>query len=183
MEALHQAGIARVYPNREAAAKDIKKELCSDKIDKIQLIGISLNDFLRDEQPEFHRAWKTIERYVETGRPPTEVKQIYIQILLINSNCKGAFLRAGSESMKDAPSRLFDEVESAMRQIDALLKKMPSDSQVSLQVRLYENAPILYFVSTPSVTFIQQYHFRQTHSANTDIPVFMFPRKVAADSC
>ena len=181
LEALHQAGIARVYPNRQQAAGDIRKALCSANVDKIQLIGISLNDFLRDEQPALHSAWKTIEEYVKTGRPPTGVKHMDIQILLINPNCKGAFLRADSESKEDAPSRLFFEVDSAMRQINELRTKMPGGSEVSLEVKLYENAPILYFVSTPSVTFIQQYHFRPTHSAGTDIPVFMFPRTVASD--
>ncbi len=181
LEALHQTGIAEVYRNRHKATGDIMRALCSNGVEKIQLIGISLNDFLRDEQPELHKAWKTIERCVETGRPPIGAKKLEIQILLINPSCKGAFLRADSEGRMDARSRLTKEVDSAMNQINELRAKMPANSQVTLQVKLYETAPILYFVSTPSVTFIQQYHFRPTHSSSTDIPVFKFPRTVASD--
>ena len=68
--AFKRAGVASVYQNRRKAAQDIKAVLEQDGVTSIKIMGISMNDFIRDEYGDYHEAWQKIEQHIKTHSCP-----------------------------------------------------------------------------------------------------------------
>jgi len=166
--AMQEAGIARLYPNRGEASEDIRASLEEPGITSIQVIGISLNDFVRQENKSLHSAWQQIKAYINSPTPPPGSDRLDIQLLLVDPQSNGGFLRSQAESQEGELHRLELDVEASLIAFSALRPKCP---QVTFEVRLYRTAPILYMVRTPKVSFIQQYYFRPRHGGDICIPV------------
>jgi hypothetical protein len=60
LTALQAADVSRFYRSRNEASGDIRQALTDPGVSAIKIIGISLNDFIRDEQD----AWRPIVRQV-----------------------------------------------------------------------------------------------------------------------
>jgi len=181
LDALQDADVVRFYRNRSEASKDIKAALQDNKVTTIKIIGISLNDFIRDEHTELHNAWKTIESYITNGTPPSGVDKLDVQVLLIDPTSYGALLRAEAEGTEDRASRLRKDVNVSMNDLYELEKECMS-TPVCFQARIYRTTPILYLVWTPSFAFVQQYYFRPSHRADINIPIIKYYNKPKIES-
>ena len=180
LDALQFVGATRFYRNRHEASSDIKAVLEKGP-EEIKIIGISLNDFVRDENKELHAAWKLIEKIIKNGLTQDRGKKLTIQVLLIDPNSHGAWLRAEAEQENDATSRLKLDVEASIKHF--LYLESVSSEDVKFQVRIYRSSPILYLFWTPNISFIQQYYFRPSHGANVDIPLVKYEHKESLLGC
>ncbi|MDY0357735.1 MAG: hypothetical protein RBR19_17765 [Sedimentisphaerales bacterium] len=180
--AMHQADIVHFYKNRMEASTEIKTALEDTHVTEIKIIGISLNDFTRDEQRELQQAWKTIETYVSTGQPPKEADRLDVKVLLIDPMSEGALLRSKAEGCEDRVSRLQEDVGIAISDLYAL-ERQSKNEKVTFEAKVYRTAPILYLVWTPCTAFVQQYYFRPRHrDVNVSIPVAQYSNKPCCDT-
>lgn len=175
--ALQDAGVVKAFRNREEAADDVRATLVSEDLTSIKLIGISLNDFVRDENSTLHSAMRALERRIteggaRDGGAPGAEPGMLIQVLLIDPESNGAFLRATAEDEGVlAKSRLIEDVKYSIRYFREL-EARSEGGKVRLQVRLYRYAPMLHLVWTPDVCFVQQYYFCRSHSSAIKVPIF-----------
>jgi len=192
ISAINEAGVSKFYKNRNAASQDIKIALEDEKITSIKIIGISLNDFVRDEKKELHSAWNTIQEYIEHGRKirnkknveEPNIQKLKVQILLIDPCSKGALLRAKKEITKKTDiERLSNDVGTSIKFFRELERSIEGNKErnVELEVRVYQAAPILYLVRTSSEAFVQTYYFRPTHETSVPVPVLRFSDKPKSD--
>ena len=180
LQALYEARAVRVFANRKQATREIKTALEDQNANSIKIIGISLNDFLRDEDVLLSEAWRTIEERSASR----DNRELHIQILLLDPESHGARLRAVAEIEKYGdPARLFNDVNAAIDRLAGLINRSEiiangtaanNGISIKIEARLYQHAPVLYLVKTPSVSFVQQYYFRPSHGADVNIPVFKF---------
>lgn len=165
---LQAADVDSFYRNRSDASRSIKNMLLQKGIASIKLIGISLNDFMRDEHTELHDAWMQIRRYAEEDTPPAGAESLDIKVLVIDPRSNGANSRARAEATEGTESRLYNDVGDAMRDLYDLEQRLslgnPTGRRVAFQARVYRTCPILFLAWTPHTAFVQPYHFRPRHS-------------------
>jgi hypothetical protein len=175
LTALSGAGIQRVYMTRGEASRDIAAALKSPDLETLDIIGISLNDFVRGEDPDgLSGAWEAIEEYVRKGRGPLD-QHLQVRILVLDPECSGAYLRSCAEAHERkgaVGTRLRKDVETTLAVLAPLVKAAQENSSaVKFEARLYRTAPILNLVRTQSTTFFQQYYFRPRHGGDPPVPV------------
>lgn len=175
IQALSVANVTKVYENRQEASEDIKMAILDKDVTTIDIIGISLNDFLRwDANEKLCGAWHAIEKRIRNKNESNASEKLIIRILLIDPESHGAFLRGKAEGKEDHdPTRLPSDVKDAIGRLRRIKEEAASNA-VCLEARLYRTSPILYMVRTPKASFVQLYYFRPTHRANVDIPLWRF---------
>lgn len=180
LEAMSQSGIFRIYPSRRIASEDIATDLIAPNTSKIRLIAISLNDFVRGDQPVLNRAWQEIEQYIRGHKElPKKTKSLDIKILIIDPECFGAQLRSRGECRDQCPppGRLRTDVFETVKYLLELIKiceKNHSDSKISISFRLYRLPPLLFLCQTDDVSYVHQYHFWASRNSDVPIPVFRY---------
>lgn len=199
LDDMKAAGVSRFYRNRSEAADDIKRTLSDPEISEVRVIGISLNDFVRDEKAALHDAWRAIESRIRRTARINNKETIDVKVLIIDPHCQGAHLRANSEESSDVRSRLVPDVMMAMEQFLDLMNEVNSQIQgdnaqetkeemrpsietkpiVRFEAKLYRVAPIAYLVWTPNVAYFQPYYFRQSHQSNVNIPLLKCDSQLA----
>jgi len=173
LEALQSVGATRFYRDREEASPDILKTMEQSTIDNVKIIGISLNDYLRDENKEFHAVWSLIEEYIRSKeKQQSVVKQLCIKVLIIDPDSHGANLRSYAEAIKDGGSRLKTDVIESMKSFSKLEDNV--SEKVTFEARIYNSSPILYLFWTSTTSFVQQYYFRPSHGVEVKIPVIRY---------
>jgi hypothetical protein len=164
--ALQDAGISKVYENRRAASADIKNRI-EEEEETIKIIGISLNDFVRDEQTDLNRAWEAIQLRLKSQ--DKSLQKLNVQILLIDPDCRGAIQRAAAEGqLQTFSSRLRSDLEVSL---NSFWKFVCRSNCAGFELKVYNTAPMLHLVWTPSVSFVEQYYFRPRHGGSINIPV------------
>jgi len=162
--ALNAAEVDRVYENRHTASADISRVLETEQ-KMIKIIGNSMNDLVRDDQPDFRAAWSSMKERLRSGSKRYD-PELEVRLLLVDPNSDGAYLRAEAQSTF-TPSVLYKDVELSMQILRNLLVNQQTPH---LQVKVYKTTPVLYLAWTPSVSFFQPYYFRPTHEGGA-IPV------------
>jgi hypothetical protein len=170
--ALSNVYASNIYDKRNKASEDILSAIQSKNVDRIQLIGISLNDITRDENKDFHKIWKILQKIIEGKYVISHKNKLKIQMLIIDPASEGAYLRASAEETEGAPSRLYRDVWGSMEKFYSTKKKVTE--LVEFDVKLYRLPPILFMVRTNNVSYVQQYYFRPSHEANVSIPFLKY---------
>ena len=188
LQAMESAGISHLYKKRGDAIGEIKKDLEDQRLSTIQLIGISLNDFVQGNGV-FHGIWKIIADYArgiqQIARPQSKLD---IQILIIDPDCQGAYLRATGER-RDAgaatvSSRLaldlhftkdsLYEIEEAVTKRENLLKALGEEANITFAFRFYQVPPISFLLRTNVSSYVQSYYFWDSRDPVKPIPLFRF---------
>ena len=180
LSALDKVNIGRVYEKRTDAGEDIKKVLMSPDVENIQLIGISLNDITRDENPIFHEIWLILEGLITGSKPIDSDRFLNIKILLIDPASEGACLRAEAEEREGQKSRLYRDVHASMQKLK-IAQENNVVQNVNFEVKLYRTPPILFMIRTQCVSFIQHYYFRPSHESNVPIPLLRYQQPPIPD--
>lgn len=177
--ALHDSCISKVYGSRSEAGNDMIAELKVKNLKTVQIIGISLNDFTRDENPDFHSIWKSLQDFISGKEKAQSHNQLKIQILVIDPDSEGAYLRSKAEERGGEPSRLVSDVKCSM---EKLFKKMEHVvPEVQFAVKLYRLSPIMFMFRTNFVSFVQQYYFRPIHESGLKIPIAKYTKSDEPD--
>ncbi len=180
IDAIQAANVDRFYQNRGEASEDIKNTLLRESVEEIKMIGISLNDFMRDENEMLHQAWLSLRKYIEDDDPPVGSEKLDIKVLIIDYRSNGAYLRGKAEGEEGLDTRLPSDVADTMRDLLSLQKWFDISNSSNLQKRrvtfdakVYRTCPILHLVWTPYAAFVQPYHFRPRHSKSR-IPIIKY---------
>src|SRR5262249_45451322 len=113
LEAMRQSDVSRVYSSRLQGSGDMARDLTDPSIEEVRIIAISLNDFVRGDQPALHTAWQHLERRIKREEPMPGQERLDIKVLIIDPHCYGAQLRSTGESREPTAvaGRLQTEVE------------------------------------------------------------------------
>jgi hypothetical protein len=161
LQAMDSAGVVRIYGSREQAAKDINREVNDPACRHVNLIGISLNDFISGREEDLREAWRTMARRIEDG-------SLSVRILLVDPDCLGARLRSEGERRKgNYPTlRLKHDVLAAMAEFRVLLDLCKAKNQNNFECKLYRLAPMLFLFQVDSASYVQQYYFWPSRNSN-----------------
>lgn len=186
LEAMNNCDIVQLYTSRSEAAKDIYDDVINAGNSKVRLLGISLNDFVREMDPNLKRAWTTIQAFVRgKKRIDDPSRGMDIRVLLIDPMCFGAVLRSEAES-KTPPAhtkRLETDVQLAAKDLHALTQAArPQETGVHFECRLYRLPPTLFLCWVNSACYVQQYHFWSARNNRTPTPVLKFRSLPASDT-
>jgi hypothetical protein len=161
LQAMDSAGVVRIYGGREQAAKDINREVNNPACHSVNLIGISLNDFISGREEDLREAWRTMYKRIVEG-------SLSVRILLVDPDCIGARLRSVGERRKGnyPAGRLKHDVEAAIGEISDLLNLCRAKNQNNFDCKLYRVAPILFLFQVDSASYVQQYYFWPSRNSN-----------------
>lgn len=185
LEAMNRSGIVQIYPSRVEAATDIKTDITSVDNSKVLIMGISLNDFVREMDKNLTQAWSILQGFAQGNMPIKDSEGgLDIRVLLIDPNCFGAKMRSESESQSSSSllERLKDDVVAAANHLKTLEESTCNSSNgVRFSCRLYRLPPTLFLCWTDSVSYVQQYHFWSARDNRTPTPVLKY-QDVAASA-
>jgi hypothetical protein len=191
LQAMESLGISRLYQKRGEAIDEIKQDLEDLRLSTIQLIGISLNDFVQGNGV-FHDIWKIIAEYARgLQQIPQPKGKLNIQVLIIDPDCQGAYLRATGERREagaaTVSSRLaldlhftkdsLNEIEEAVKSIENSMKALGEDASVSFAFRFYQVPPICFLVRTDVSSYVQSYYFWDSRDPATPMPLVRFAKE------
>jgi hypothetical protein len=183
LEAMSRANIVRVYHNRSSASADIARDVVDPMNSSILLMGISLNDFVRDtHEANLSKAWKTIEDFIRNKQAISAPQRgLDIKVLLIDPGCLGAQLRSLGEAREHTAlaGRLADDVLAVAGSLHALelqAATLKAKTGVSIECRFYRSAPTLFLCHVDAVCYVQPYHFWARRSPDAPIPVVKYRR-------
>lgn len=161
LQAMDSAGVVRIYGGREQAAKDINREVNDPACRHVNLIGISLNDFISGREDDLREAWRMMARRIEDG-------SLSVRILLVDPDCLGARLRSEGERREGSypTGRLKHDVQAAIGEFNLLLDHCKKKNQKNFECKLYRVAPILFLFQVDSASYVQQYHFWPSRNSN-----------------
>ena len=169
IKVMEESDLMAIYPSRQAAASAIRAGIAISK--KVWLMGISLNEFCREERGPFLEAWEQLVSGIQAGEKKA-------RLLLIDPYCHGAVLRSYSETANTSgvSDRLEGDVKAAARLLHQIRKDLGPQASL-LEVRLYGTAPTMFLCHLDSSTFAQSYHFWKTRIAGCPIPVFQYRKR------
>jgi len=158
-----------VYSSRSAAGESIRNAMARSK--EVSLMGISLNEFCRQEQGPFSDAWAELIDRIEKGNQSA-------RLLLIDPYCHGATLRAYSEtaSSPTVPDRLENDVMTTAKLLRSIRDRL-GQNRNRLDVRVYQMAPTVFLCQLDNETFVQDYYFWNRRLAKTPFPLFHYMRR------
>jgi hypothetical protein len=176
---LQKAGVNRFYSCRDdKAADDIDQTLLADGVTSVKLIGISLNDFVRDGQL-FNRTWAKLRRNIRENTALAPDQRLDIQALVIDPESEGAYLREMAESTDDGISTLRTDLRQTISDLIRLEReaaRTPTDGAgrvVTFEAKAYRTSPISFLAWTPYAAFVQPYQFRRRHTTGS-IPIIKY---------
>ena len=173
-------GMSRMYLKRDDAIEDIKQDLANLNLSKIRLVGISLNDFVRDGGV-FHGIWKIVTEYIQGGRtPPNADRKLAVQVLIIDPICLGAHLRSKGEHRESkavVQSRLAKDVDftkDSLFELEEAVMRNGPEADVSFSFRLYQFPPMFFLLSTDAASYIQPYYFWRSRDPAIPLPLMRY---------
>ena len=178
LTAMIQSDILRIYSSRSETCDAISKAIKEPSSTEIRLMGISLNDFIREEETKLGKAWEYLTKLATKAQEDKEEedhKSIMIRILIIDPNCLGAQLRSISESQGKLTmvGRLDSDVRNAIDGIENL-QKVARNKSVNFECRIYRLPPIMFLCHVNSRCYVQQYHFWTARLKGTPIPILEY---------
>jgi hypothetical protein len=177
IDGLQSADVECFFPTRDKANEGIKDALLQRGVTKIRLIGISLNDFMRDENKQLHQAWAGIRERIETNTPFAGAEKLDVKVLIINPRTTGAYLRAKAEGSRVVQSRLTGDVDNTIHDLveleQANRELTCTERKVTFEAKIYHAYPIMFLAWTPNAAFVQPYYFRPSQS-RSNIPTIKY---------
>lgn len=190
LEAMRRTGVGGVWQSRGDAIEAMRRDLEAPDLHSIRILGISLNDFLRNDQHQsLHSVWKLITSYLKGDRKPPQ-STLDVRVLVIDPNCYGGLLRSFGEARQDddLAGRLDEDVTATARRLADLKAEVKAraasnhDITVNFDFRLYRVAPTVFMLSTDMATYLQPYYFWSKRQFETSMPVMRFETKFGLEA-
>jgi hypothetical protein len=170
IKVMEGCNLTGIYPSRSAAGEAIRTAM--EKSEEVWLMGISLNEFCREEHGPFLQCWESLVEGIKQGKKKA-------RLLLIDPYCHGGTLRSYSETANTAsvPNRLEGDVIEAAQLLSSIRSGLDEKYKANLAVRIYRMAPTTFICRLDTETFMQTYYFWNRRLPNTPIPVFRYQRR------
>jgi len=174
LAAMRESAVSKVYPCRMRAAADMARDLRDPEVHQIQLIAVSLNNFVRGLE-DLAEAWRQLEDLIQGKRPlPNKGGRLDVKVLIIDPYCLGAQLRSRGESRVSAAiaGRLQTEAKETAEHLLSLKQNAPSadETGISFDFRLYRTVPIFFLFRTNLTAYLQPYYFWSSRHFQTETP-------------
>jgi hypothetical protein len=170
---MRESGLQQIYPSRKRAAADMARDLLDPAVEEIQLMAVSMNNFVRDLDV-LGDAWRHLEELIQGQQHmPEGQARLDVKILIIDPYCFGAQLRSIGESRATASiaGRLQTEArETAEHLLDLKQGARSADGRVSFDFRLYRVPPIFFLCRTNLACYMQPYYFWPSRHLETETP-------------
>ena len=181
LAAMMESGIVQIYPSRADAAPHLFDDLTDVNNTKIDIIGISLNDFALGHQQRLGKAWEAISNYVESGRIGSKDGGLRIRVLVVDPDSLGAVLRSSAELRESVPTPVnlkanVNAITDSMLNLVRASEEKSKETGVTFECRLYRTAPISFLCLVDTVCYVEQYHFWSKRADGTPIPVLKYRR-------
>jgi hypothetical protein len=178
IRALEKAEVTRIYENREEAALDIRRALLDPSSTNIDILGISLNDYVR-KGGSYYQAWSIIERAIKERRPLIgRTEPLSIRMLALDPHSADARLFAAgfsTQETKERADRLKDYIEYTARDVARLRELLDEqdkdNSKITIELRFYRVPPQLSICSSNKVSFAQSYYLSRNQVQYT-LPIW-----------
>lgn len=159
---LDSLDIEKVYSSRNEAAEDIERSLKEAKF--IKIMGISLNDYVRDENSKLYETWLKIKEIL-----CSDGKEINVEVMMIDKNSNGAHIRGISEGFEDNKTRIISDTTESMEHFYTLQQDCDKNQKAKFEARVYRVCPISHLVITDNVIYLESYHFRPRHKERANL--------------
>lgn len=172
LSSLYACSVTNVYQHRRDSAIDMTNDI-ERGITHLELMGISLNDFVRTGSP-LHDVWERIREILDNSTNHDEMK-IKIRVLILHPDCLGAELRSIAEHRKGSTiaGRLRQDVKSTAGHLQEIERKTKTNSYI-FEARLYTVTPSLFLYRTDFASYVQQYYFWRSRSKQAEVPLFRY---------
>ncbi len=169
VKVMEECSLTAIFPSRSAAAESMRAAMATSS--NVWLMGISLNEFCRNDQGPFRDAWDELVRAIRDDKKKA-------RLLLIDPYCHGAVLRSYSETANSSAvsDRLEGDVKDAAKLLHSIRAELGSRCS-DLDVRMYRLAPTMFMCHVDTGTFVQTYHFWKTRLPKSPIPVFHYRKR------
>jgi hypothetical protein len=176
-----QAGITDVYPSRRDADQDLVR--CVNEASQIDIIGISLRDFLLTTG-QYRNVWEAIEdrlKREDKQNLPID-KRLRVRLLILDPRSSEGLFRHNVEKATigisigipfDIPQGL-EEVRRVCAEIHQ------RDGHELLKVNLYHHCPFSFLFLTNKQAFVEQYYYKN-HTRHVDLPLLHYAKKELHD--
>jgi hypothetical protein len=174
LAAMRESAVTQAYPSRDQAAGDMARVVQDPEVNRVELIAVSLNSFLRNPGP-LNDAWRHLEELIQGKKPLSNTSgRLDIKVLIIDPNCVGAQLRSRGESRVAAA--IAGQLQTEARETAEHLLRLKQSSQnadhtgVSFDFRLYRTPPIFFLLHTNVASYSQPYYFWSSRQLETEAP-------------
>ncbi len=174
-EMLERCGVSQLLTSRYEAHDDLLCLVKDTRTQQIDILGISLRDFLtgsRSLRDVWFEIRKRLEEEKNNNKPNKERLRVRLLVLDPVSN-EGTF-RHNVEKNTMTGGGLLREVPQGVEEVLRSQKGIFNDLNTEfLQIKLYEHCPFSFIFITNNELFVEQYCYRD-HSKLDSIPIIKY---------
>jgi hypothetical protein len=175
---LRRSGIKDIYHSRINAKDDFRHLIENRKIKQINIIGISLRDFLLPGGKLYSEVWEVICKRLSDEHEMSMVPKdrLHVRLLLLAPKSSEGVFRHNVERDTLGEAGFPHEIPIALEEIAMRQRTIyKGNPQEFLQVRFYEHCTFAFMFITESEAFIEQYCYRD-HTRGVILPIVKYSK-------
>jgi hypothetical protein len=145
----------RAYPSFEAAEADVVGAL-SNLVQDVQIISVSMREFLNSDRSPLHHAWSILEEYILARRSIADSMEMRIRILLPDPYSVSARLLGGAGHNNGNPERLKADILLAADRL-LYLQQARRNPDVAFQFRFYRSVTHSFLLSINRASYVRPF--------------------------
>ncbi|MBI1918958.1 MAG: hypothetical protein HYS12_30070, partial [Planctomycetes bacterium] len=158
--ALENAGISTIYAAREEATEDILRLVRNRNVRRLDIIGISLRDFLH-LGGRLRQVWRAICRRLEdeqrSGVPRQE--RFRVRMLILHPKSAEGRFRHYVEQQQMGETGIPFDIPQSVGELRRVQQDLTQGAQPTLQFRLYEHCPFAFILLSETEAYVEQYGY------------------------
>ena len=169
-----KSGITTIYPDRILAADEYISLIKNKKIYKLDIIGISLREFLSGGG-SLKKVWEAICDRLEKEEKANlrNDKRLTVRILVLDINSAEGLFRHNSEKDTIGRAGLPLDVPQSIEEVKRVKFNILSEDTNFLKMKLYEHCPFCFMFLTELCAFVEQYNYRD-HKKPQRMPLLKY---------
>ena len=174
-ELLHRSGISHIYTERKEARSEFLALVENERTLHIDIVGISLRDFLADGG-SLNDVWRAIHKRLqeEERLQAAPDKRLVVRLLLIDPLSATGLFRHRVEAPTVGRRGIPVDVPGNVEVINQAQRTIYQGNEADfLQARLYEQCPFCFMWLTQQTAFVEQYDFRN-HTTQVSLPLLKY---------
>ncbi len=174
---MKDSGIEKIIPNRYSANNEIKQMINNKETKKLDIIGVSLRDFLTPYSA-FNELWKTIITRLENEEKSSliESERLTVRLMLLDQKSPEGIFRHNTEK-NTTTLDLMEDVPRAINEINFKIESIYGTRERKfLRVKVYEHCTFGFMISSERELYIEQYCYKN-HSLPGMLPLIKYNKK------
>jgi hypothetical protein len=176
---LERSGITEAWPNRTNAAARLLHLVRDKGVRTLDIVGISLRDFLSDGG-SLREVWHAVvdRLKAEEEQDVPKDRRLRVRLLLLHPYSSEGRFRYSVEKNTIGNPGVLQDVRTGIEEILCQQKFLYGNRDAErepffLEARLYEHCPFSFVVSTNLGTFVEQYYYRD-HRRSRSLPLLYY---------